>query len=183
MRQIMKLMALFAVVLLCTGAAWAAEQTGTITIYLEDGMGNLCLYQAEDYGDGEDADNLASFVRDNDIPGITMPINGSIPTVFEDLPPGVYLVTHEQDVFRPFFVSIPITINGMSTFHVEARPKTLGSQSPQTGDHAGLHLLAAVFLASLIGLVVLVSMVCHTQKSFPQGKMCTICVQNKQKRL
>ena len=181
MGWIIKSVAILAV-LFSFGTALAEEQTGSITVYLEHVVGTITIYEV-DIIEETDPETMAAVMKDHHCPGMTKPVIVGKPTVFADLPQGKYLVTHEDNAFRPFLVTIPITINESTTFMVEAKPKTQAIQSPQTGDPVKPWYLCAALFALVIGIAGTVWMGLTTRKSSADGKMFLERVQNKQKRL
>lgn len=170
---------LLAVLLLLTVGVSAQEQTGSLTLFMEDGSGLVLLYRlgsAQDDGcslEGEfsgypgkfdDSDpagtgqELAAYTRDNRIPpdyALTLS-EGSC--VFPQLQPGTYLLFHENDCIQPFVVRIPTVINDEAFYHIHASPKAWYPDipdTPQTGDATNLPLLTGLLFLSLSMLLVI----------------------------
>lgn len=151
MRRIIKVLVILGI-LLSAGSAFAQEQTGSITVHLQTGKGSVTLYQTDGFTE-TDPQVLWRLVKEEKIQGIGKPITHGTSVIFDDLPQGEYLVTHEDGAFLPFTVSIPTTVNGTESFSVVARPKTQTSQTPQTADTADPWLLLIVFIFAGIGLI------------------------------
>lgn len=113
---------------------------GTLTIFrvgevLEEN-GNYSFALAEDFvGSGlslddpdsaDLAEDLAQYVLDHDLTGVTQQIGDSV--LFEKLQLGLYLVVQEKaapgyNLISPFLVSVPMLENGVYVYDVNATPK------------------------------------------------------------
>lgn len=181
-----KLFSLFLLLCLC-GTVCAAEIYGSITVTAPAG-GNVTLYQAAlwngtaytpcpgfeswEFGLGDlqspdFAADLAAFILEAKIPGVTLEIGPGGTVTFKDLEPGLYLLVQSQaapgfSAFSPFFVGIPQEIGNTTIYDVSASPKVTpqptepsSGPTPVTGDRTDIPLLLSLTFLSGGGLILL----------------------------
>lgn len=120
---------------------------GSLTLYLVgevncDGTGFELDPAFEDSGvdlaqidQADTAKKLAEYAQTHSLSGNTQTAGEDGSVLFEELQPGLYLVAQPRGgrndfSIRPFFVSIPMEINGEWICNVEAAPKTVPVSQP-----------------------------------------------------
>ena len=125
-----------------------AEQLGQIRLVMRYrgnavSGGTVKLYEVTDYDISNDPEVLARQLRLMDTDGKMAPIGQDGTVSFVGLTTGIYLLVQEDAAtgyyaMKPFFISIPITVDDQIQFEIEAYPKLEripDEKLPQTGQH------------------------------------------------
>lgn len=139
------MLSLALVVMLTFSVPAAASSQGSILLQLPDGI-STTIYKVADYNDGDytlteilkdsgaDVEIIAGnpseatataihqYMKANDAKGITKTASGGNVN-FSKLSLGIWLVTANQDEFKPFLAFTPNYVNGGLTYTVYAAPK------------------------------------------------------------
>ena len=136
---------------------------GTVTVYpvgipipggyqLTDGLANWQIRE----GDVCTPEFALWIVEQRDLEGITQPINAGGTAVFENLEPGLYLITQQNpaDLFLPFSPLVVILQDGQ-TQEVFPELEVDLDLIPQTGDHGAPVLWAIIAVLAVYGAFLL----------------------------
>lgn len=102
--------------------------------------GTVVLYDVSTCPKEMSPEELTDFMKNTSALGESRQIDGSGTANFENLRPGVYLLTQKVPAdgyltMKPFCVSLPITVNGKLIYEINAAPKLQPKDKlPQTGQ-------------------------------------------------
>lgn len=143
--MIRRWMLIFLVFLALPVTCLAADRLGCIRLTMNyDGKpvtgGTVALYDVTACPEEMNPEELAAYVKEQDLPGEIRQIDKEGRVTFENLAHGVYLLTQKVPAegylpMKPFIVSLPISLNGQLIYEIDAFPKLQPKEKlPQTGQ-------------------------------------------------